>query len=52
MDFEKKPQGTGDFIIPDGQSVTFHYRFYLHQRGRTTARVADAYRNYSGALPR
>jgi len=51
-DFEKKPQGTGDFIIPDGQSVTFHYRFYLHKGDEQQARVADAYREYSGALPR
>lgn len=32
-DFEKQPAGTGDLKIPAGQSVTFKYRFHLHEGG-------------------
>lgn len=31
-DFDKKnPDGAGDLIVPDGQSVTFRYRLFFHQ---------------------
>ena len=40
--FENKPKGTGDFTIPAGQSVTFRYRFYMHEGDEKQARVAEA----------
>jgi hypothetical protein len=46
-DFEKKPKGTGDFTIPAGHSVTFRYRFYLHEGDERQAGVAEKYREYS-----
>lgn len=48
-DFEKKPAGTGDFTIPAGQSVTFRYRFYLHEGDEKQGRVAEMYREYAKA---
>jgi hypothetical protein len=46
-DFEKKPKGTGDFVIPPGKSVTFRYRFYLHDGDEREARVAEHYQEYA-----
>ena len=40
-DFEKKPAGTGDLVIPAGQSVTFKYRFYFHKGDDKQAKVAE-----------
>jgi sugar phosphate isomerase/epimerase len=49
-DFERKPAGTGDFVIPAGQSATFKYRFYLHRGDEKQGKVAEHYRDYaSGA---
>lgn len=45
-DFEKKPKGTGDFTLPAGQSMTFRYRFYLHQGDEQQAGVAKEYDEY------
>lgn len=45
-DFEKKPPGTGNLTIPAGQSVTFRYRFYLHEGDEKQARVAERYQQY------
>lgn len=46
-DFEKQPPGTGDLRIPAGQSVTFRYRFYLHEGDTEQARVAERYREFA-----
>jgi hypothetical protein len=45
-DFEKKPKGTGDYTIAAGQSITFRYRFYLHEGDEKQARVAERYQEY------
>lgn len=45
-DFEKKPAGTGNLVIAPGQSVTFKYRFYLHEGDEQQAQVAERYRRY------
>jgi hypothetical protein len=45
-DFEKKPVGAGDFKIPAGQSVTFRYRFYLHNGDEKQANIAARYQDY------
>jgi hypothetical protein len=46
-DFEKKPAHAGDMTIPAGQSVTFRYRFYLHEGDEKQAHVAEMYREYA-----
>jgi len=46
-DFEKKPAGAGDIIIPDGESLTFKYRFYFHKGDQVQAKVAEQYRQYA-----
>jgi hypothetical protein len=45
-DFEKKPAGTGDLTIPAGKSVTFKYRFYLHEGDEQQAAVAERFEKY------
>ena len=45
-DFEKKPAGAGNLMIPAGQSVTFKYRFYLHEGDEKQAKVAERYQDY------
>jgi len=45
--FEKKPRGTGNFTILAGQSVTFRYRFYLHEGDDQQADVAGHYQEYA-----
>lgn len=46
-DFEKKPKGTGDYTLPAGQSITFRYRFYIHEGDEQQARVAEHYQAYT-----
>lgn len=45
-DFEKKPAGTGNLVIPAGESVTFKYRFYFHKGDEKQGNVADHYAEY------
>ena len=45
-DFEKKPAGTGELVVPKGETLTFRYRFYLHRGDEKEGRVADRYREY------
>ena len=45
-DFEKKPAGTGNIVIPNGQSLTFKYRFYFHKGDQIQGQVAERYREY------
>jgi hypothetical protein len=46
-DFEKKPKGAGELVVPAGQSITFHYRFYCHRGDEKQAKVADEYAQYA-----
>jgi hypothetical protein len=46
-DFEKKPAGTGNFVIPAGQTATFRYRFYLHEGDEKQAKVEQRYQEYA-----
>lgn len=46
-DFEKKPRGTGDLKIAPGESVTFRYRFYMHEGDEKQAKVAKRYEEYA-----
>ncbi len=53
-DFEKQPKGAGDITIPAGKSITFKYRFYIHEGDEAAAKVAERYKDYtvlSEALP-
>ncbi len=46
-DFEHKPPGTGDMTLPAGKSITYRYRFYIHQGNEQDAQVAKEYSEYS-----
>jgi hypothetical protein len=46
-DFEKFPDKTaGNLTIPAGQSLTFRYRFFLHEGDNEQAKVAEKYQEY------
>ena len=46
-DFEKLSDKTaGNLVVPDGQSVTFRYRFYLHEGDAKQAKVGERYQEY------
>ncbi len=46
-DFEKlSDKSAGNITIPAGQSVTFRYRFYLHEGDDLQAKVAQKYEQY------
>ncbi len=48
-DFEKlADKSAGNLTVPAGQSITFRYRFYLHEGNEVDAQVAERYREYSG----
>jgi hypothetical protein len=47
-DFEKKPAGTGNMVIPAGRSLTFKYRFYIHEGDEKHAKVAERYKEWAG----
>ena len=47
-DFEKlSDKSAGDLVVPAGKSVTFRYRFYLHEGDEKQAKVAERYREYT-----
>ena len=47
-DFESLPDKTaGNLIVPAGKSVTFRYRFYLHEGDDQQAKVAEKYKEYA-----
>lgn len=46
-DFEKKEPGAGNMNIPAGKTVTFKYRFYMHEGNEKKAKVAEHYKEYS-----
>jgi len=45
-DFERKPPGTGNLNVPAGKSITFKYRFYIHEGDEKQAKVAERYKEY------
>jgi hypothetical protein len=46
-DFEKlSDRDAGNLTIPPGQSITFRYRFYLHEGDEKAARIAEKYQDY------
>jgi hypothetical protein len=52
-DFEKLSDKTaGNLFVPAGGSLTFRYRFYLHEGDETQAHVAQRYQEYiAGTQP-
>lgn len=50
-DFEKKEPGAGNLNISAGKSVTFKYRFYIHEGDEQQAKVAERYKEYVSAIP-
>ena len=47
-DFESLPdKNAGNLTVPGGKSVTFRYRFYLHEGDEVQAKVAEKYREYA-----
>ncbi len=47
-DFENSAnKSAGDLTVPAGASVTFRYRFYLHEGDEKQARVAERYKEYT-----
>jgi len=46
-DFEKKEKGAGDLTVPAGKSITFRYRFYIHEGTTDEAKVAERYAEYA-----
>ena len=45
-DFEKKEKGAGDLTIEPGGSITFKYRFYIHEGDEKQGKVSEAYERY------
>jgi hypothetical protein len=45
-DFERNAPGTGNLKVAAGESVTFRYRFYMHQGNEQDAQVERRYREY------
>jgi len=41
-------KSAGNLTVPAGQSVTFRYRFYLHEGDEKQAEVAKKYHEYAG----
>jgi hypothetical protein len=47
-DFEKlADKHAGDLVVPAGKSVTFRYRFYLHEGDEQQGKVAEKYKAYT-----
>jgi hypothetical protein len=44
---KSRPAGSGDLKLAAGESVTFKYRFYLHEGDATQAKVAERFTEYS-----
>jgi len=47
-EFDKQPEGSGNLTVPEGGSITFRYRFFVHRGDEREAHVADRYRDYTG----
>ena len=45
--FEKKPKGAGDMEVPEGKSVTFKYRVFVHNGTTSDANIVKEYENYT-----
>lgn len=50
-DFEKKPAGAGDLLIPAGESRTWRWRLVLHAGDPETARIHDHWKAWAAEVP-
>lgn len=51
-DFESLPDKTaGNLVVPAGESVTFRYRFYVHEGDEKQSKVAERYAEYVKSVP-
>ena len=48
-DFEKQPPGAGNLTIDANKSVTFKYRFLIHEGDEKAAKVAERFKEYTEA---
>jgi hypothetical protein len=47
-DFEKlEDKSAGNLTVPAGKSITFRYRFYIHEGNEKEAKVAEKYSDYA-----
>jgi hypothetical protein len=47
-DFEKlEDKSVGNLTVPAGKSITFRYRFYIHEGNEKEAKVAEKYAEYA-----
>jgi hypothetical protein len=46
-DFEKKPKGEGDLVVPAGKKITFRYRLVLHEGDEKQSGLQKLYEDYS-----
>jgi hypothetical protein len=46
-DFEKKEKGAGNLTVKAGDSITFKYRFYIHDGDEKQAKVLEQYEQYT-----
>jgi len=46
-DFEKKPKGSGDLIVPAGEKITFNYRFVIHAGDEKEGKVKEQFDQYA-----
>jgi hypothetical protein len=47
-DFEKKPRGSGDLTVESKSSVTFRYRFFIHDGDHQQGKVEEKFNEYAG----
>ena len=46
--FEKlDDEAAGNLTVPAGKSITFRYRFYIHEGNEKEAKVAEKYQEYA-----
>lgn len=46
-DFEKKPKGTGDYVLKKGETLSLRYRVLLHGGGWDKARIEAAWQQWA-----
>ena len=46
-DFERKPPGAGEYVIPAGKSVTYRYRLVFHEGDAEQAGIAGLFKKYA-----
>jgi hypothetical protein len=50
-EFERtKNKDAGDLVVPEGKSITFKYRFLIHEGDRDPKQIEDAYQTYTSEV--